>query len=292
MSLNLRKLVSFFTLVFIINNSYANKYADVKIKVIPASDNVYMLKGAGGNIAVLATREGLLLVDDQFAPLAERIEKAMKSLVDKPLKYIVNTHYHGDHTGSNRYFSHQAPIFAHENVRHRLKNKNKDKADTDKQALPVVTYKDDINIFLDNETIQLTHLENGHTDGDTIVYFKQANVLHTGDLFFAGAFPYVDLKSGGSVKGYLAAVTYMLKHTPDDVVIIPGHGKLTNKASLKTFAKMIQFSISSVKKSIEMGMSEAGIVEKGLPEKYQSFAGGFINEERWLKTLYSDLSNN
>jgi glyoxylase-like metal-dependent hydrolase (beta-lactamase superfamily II) len=290
MSLNLTKLVSFFTLLFIINSSYANKYADVKIKVIPASDNVYMLKGAGGNIAVLATSEGLLLVDDQFAPLAERIEKAMKSVVDKPLKYIVNTHYHGDHTGSNSYFSHQAPIFAHENVRERLKNKNKDKADAEKQALPVVTYKDGINIFLDNETIQLTHLENGHTDGDTIVYFNKANVLHTGDLFFAGAFPYIDLKSGGSVKGYLAAVTYMLEHTPDDVVIIPGHGKLTNKSSLKAFAQMIEFSMKLVNVSIEAGMSEAKLIEKGLPEKYQTFGSGFINEEHWLKTLYSDLS--
>ena len=186
----------------------AQEMAEAEITVQPAAGNVYMLQGPGGNIGVLATDKGLLLVDDKFAPLAEKIEAAMKGIEDKELKYVINTHFHGDHTGSNKFFSHKAPIFAHENVRNRLSNKT----DHHAESLPVVTYKDGITIYLDNEEVQLTHLPKGHTDGDTYVYFKKANVLHTGDLFFEVGFPYVDLKSGGSVKGYLAGVKHMLKN--------------------------------------------------------------------------------
>jgi glyoxylase-like metal-dependent hydrolase (beta-lactamase superfamily II) len=263
----------------------AQKMADANITVQPAAGDVYMLQGPGGNIGVLATDKGLLLVDDKFAPLAEKIETAMKGIEDKELKYVINTHYHGDHSGANQYFSHKAPIFAHENVRSRLGSK----ADHDVESLPVVTYKDGITIYLDKEEIQLTHLPAGHTDGDTYVYFKKANVLHTGDLFFEVGFPYVDLKSGGSVKGYLAGVNHMLAHTPDDVTIIPGHGKLTNKKSLAAFAAMIDFSINKVSKSLAAGKTEKEIVAAGIGEKYQHLSWAFITEEKWLKTLVTDL---
>jgi len=263
----------------------AQSLADADIKVQNASGNVYMLKGPGGNIGVLATDKGLLLVDDKFAPLAKKIEAAMKGIEDKSLKYVINTHYHGDHTGANEFFSHKAPIFAHENVRSRLSSK----ADHHADSLPVVTYKDGITIHLDNEEVQLTHLPTGHTDGDTYVYFKHANVLHTGDLFFEVGFPYVDLKSGGSVKGYLKSVKHMLKHIPDDVIIIPGHGKLTNKKSLADFATMIEFSINKVSKALASGKSEADIIAAGIGEKYQHLSWAFITEEKWLKTLIADL---
>ena len=263
----------------------AQTLADANITVQPAAGNVYMLQGPGGNIGVLATDAGLLLVDDKFAPLAEKIEAAMKDLEDKELKYIINTHYHGDHTGSNQFFSHKAPIFAHENVRKRLSSK----ADHHSDSLPVVTYKDGITIYLDNEEIQLTHLPSGHTDGDTYVYFKNANVLHTGDLFFEVGFPYIDLKSGGSVKGYLASVNHMLANTPDDVTIIPGHGKLTNKKSLAAFAKMLAFSINKVSKALAAGQLESDIVAAGIGDKYKSLSWAFISEEKWLKTLVADL---
>lgn len=266
-------------------NVNAQTMADANITVQQAAGDVYMLKGPGGNIGVLATDKGLLLVDDKFAPLAEKIETAMKGIEDKSLKYVVNTHYHGDHTGSNKFFSHKAPIFAHENVRTRLSNKKDHHAD----SLPVVTYKEGITIHLDNEEVQLTHLPSGHTDGDTYVYFKNANVLHTGDLFFEVGFPYVDLKSGGSVKGYLKSVKHMLKHTPTDVVIIPGHGKLTNKESLAAFANMIEFSINKVSKALASGKSEAEIIADGIGEKYQHLSWAFITEEKWLKTLIADL---
>lgn len=256
---------------------------DISVKNV--SGNVYMLQGAGGNIGVLATDKGLLLVDDKFAPLAEKIESAMKSIEDNTLRYVVNTHYHGDHTGGNAFFSHKAPIFAHENVRTRLSAKKDHNVD----SLPVVTYKNGLTIYLDDEEIQLTHLPSGHTDGDTYVYFKQANVLHTGDLFFELGFPYVDLKSGGSVKGYLHNVRAMLKRVPDDVIVIPGHGKLTNKKGLAAFADMIAYSIDKVETSLAAGKSEAQIIADGIGEKYQDLSWAFITEEKWLKTLVSDL---
>ncbi|ARD43398.1 MBL fold metallo-hydrolase [Colwellia sp. PAMC 21821] len=263
----------------------AQEMAEAEITVQPAAGDVYMLQGPGGNIGVLATDKGLLLVDDKFAPLAEKIESAMKGIEDKELKYVINTHFHGDHTGSNEFFSHKAPIFAHENVRSRLSSKAEHQAD----SLPVVTYKDGITIYLDNEEIQLTHLAKGHTDGDTYVYFKKANVLHTGDLFFEVGFPYVDLKSGGSVKGYLAAVKHMIKHTPDNVVIIPGHGQLTDKKSLIAFAQMMEFSINKVSIALAAGKSEQQILTEGIGEKYKHLSWAFISEEKWLKTLVADL---
>ncbi|ASP46808.1 MBL fold metallo-hydrolase [Cognaticolwellia beringensis] len=273
-----------FSVVISVSSS-AQEMTEAEITVQSAGGDVYMLQGPGGNIGVLATDKGLLLVDDKFAPLAEKIETAMKGIEDKELKYVINTHFHGDHTGSNAFFSHKAPIFAHENVRSRLSSKT----DHHANSLPVVTYKDGITIYLDNEEIQLTHLAKGHTDGDTYVYFKEANVLHTGDLFFEVGFPYVDLKSGGSVKGYLAAVKHMLKNTPDNVVIIPGHGKLTDKKSLVAFAEMMEFSINKVSIALAASKSEQQILIEGIGEKYKHLSWAFISEEKWLQTLVADL---
>ncbi|WP_211185334.1 MBL fold metallo-hydrolase [Thalassotalea algicola] len=277
----MKKLSSILLLSLFSFQAICDRYADVEIKVTQVAGQVYMLKGAGGNIGVLATQKGLMLVDDQFEPLAEKIEQAMKSIVDKDLKYVVNTHYHGDHTGSNSYFSHKAPIFAHNNVRKRLASNDKLTSD----ALPVVTYEQGVTIHLEQETVQLTHLPSGHTDSDTVVYFKNANVLHTGDLFFELGFPYVDTKGGGTVDGYLANVEYMIANYPDNVAIIPGHGKLTDKASLKQFADMIRECIKLVTEQLAVGKSEEEILTQGVAEKYKHLSWHFITEERWLKTL-------
>ncbi len=265
-------------------SSTAQTMVDAQITAQAVAGDVYMLQGPGGNIGILATDKGLLLVDDKFSPLAKKIENAMQSIENKPLKYVINTHYHGDHTGGNAFFAQKAPIFAHENVRNRLSMDSENQ-----ESLPVVTYQDGIKIYLDNEEVILSHLPAGHTDGDTFVYFKKANVLHTGDLFFEVGFPYVDLKSGGTVKGYLASVKAMLASTPDNVIIIPGHGKITNKQRLKDFATMIEFSISRVNKAIAAGKSDDEIIAAGIGEKYKSLSWAFITEEKWLKTLVTDL---
>lgn len=264
---------------------HARNFDDVEIKVTKAREQVYMLEGSGGNIGVLATESGLLLVDDQFAPLAKKIEAAMNGIAKNELKYVVNTHFHGDHTGSNSYFSHKAPIFAHQNVRERLSNQEPEK----QVALPVVTYEQGVSIYLAEEKIQLSHFPNAHTDGDTIVYFTKANVLHTGDLFFELGFPYVDLKNGGTVKGYLSAVNTIIASMPDNIVIIPGHGKLTNKKRYQEFASMIDYSIKRVAQFLAEGKSEAEILALGIGKDYQQWSWRFITEEKWLKTLITDL---
>lgn len=265
-------------------SSTAQTMVDAQITAQAVAGDVYLLQGPGGNIGILATDKGLLLVDDKFSPLAKKIENAMQGIENKPLKYVINTHYHGDHTGGNAFFAQKAPIFAHENVRNRLSMDSENQ-----ESLPVVTYQDGIKIYLDNEEVILSHLPAGHTDGDTFVYFKKANVLHTGDLFFEVGFPYVDLKSGGTVKGYLASVKAMLASTPDNVIIIPGHGKITNKQRLKDFATMIEFSISRVNNAIAAGKSDDEIIAAGIGEKYKSLSWAFITEEKWLKTLVTDL---
>ncbi len=287
----MKKFYSLLATIFMVTSlnftAQAQDFSKVRIKVIKANNNVYMLQGAGGNIGLLATSKGLLLVDDQFAPLAERIEAAMKSVENKELKYIVNTHFHGDHTGSNDFFAHKAPIFAHQNVRERLANKEL----AEQVALPVVTYQNGLTIYLDDEEIQLTHFPSGHTDGDTVVYFKKANVLHTGDLFFELGFPYIDLNNGGSVQGYLASVQQLINSIPDDVIIIPGHGKLTGKKRFQDFANMIEYSIERVSKFLDQGKSTQEILALGIGKDYQQWSWRFINEEKWLKTLIKDLKN-
>lgn len=279
------KLLIAVSLVGMAFSTIAQDFSKVEIKTHKVRGDVYMLEGRGGNIGVLSTPDGLLLVDDQFQGLAEKIEMAMKQVNDKPLRYVVNTHYHGDHTGGNSFFSHKAPIFAHENVRNRLA----DKEMPNKDELPVVTYENGVKIYLANEEITLRHLPTGHTDGDTVVYFKNANVIHTGDLFFEKRFPYVDLNGGGNVKGYLKSVETIIKDYPSDAIIIPGHGEISDMAGYKAFAKMMRYSIDRVEKALADGKTEKDILAMGIGEKYKSYDWRFITEERWLKTLVQDL---
>lgn len=263
----------------------AQDFSKIEIKAQSVAGGVYMLAGSGGNIGVLATGEGLVLIDDQFSPLAEKIEAAMKSIKAVPLKYIVNTHYHGDHTGSNGHFGKQAPIFAHSNVRKRVIEDNK-KSGGD---LPVVTYEHGVTIYLDDEEIQVMHFPNGHTDGDSIVYFKKANVLHMGDLFFQGRFPYIDLNAGGSVKGYLANIKKISNQFPPDVKIIPGHGALTDMKGLLEFVEMVEYSVNKVDAAVNEGADSGEIMANGIGDKYKNWSWQFISEERWLETLITDL---
>lgn len=261
-----------------------DRFADVEITDTPLKGSVHMLKGSGGNIGVSAGDDGILIIDDQYEPLAERIAEALGKLgSDKP-KYIINTHYHGDHTGSNAFFHEHkgSTIFAHENVRVRLANDDK----VSESALPVVTYEEGIKLHFNNETLHVMHLPNGHTDGDSVVWFEEPNILHTGDLLFNKRFPYIDLKSGGSVEGYIASVKTLLGKIDDNTVLIPGHGPLADKAEYQTFLEMIEATRDIVQQYKADGMSVEEVVEKGLGEKWASWSWSFITEERWIKTLY------
>lgn len=263
-----------------------DRFADVEITDTPLKGSVHMLQGSGGNIGVSAGDDGILIIDDQYEPLAERIAAALGKLgSDKP-KFIINTHFHGDHTGSNAFFHEHkdATILAHENVRVRLAGDEK----VSKAALPVVTYKEGIKLYFNNETLHIMHLPEGHTDGDSAVWFEEPDVLHTGDLFFNERFPFIDTKSGGSVTGYIQSVEALLSKVSEDTVIIPGHGPLADKAAYEGFLDMINATFDIVKQHKADGKTEAEVVEAGLGEKWASWGWQFISEERWIKTLYPE----
>ncbi|WDT85535.1 MBL fold metallo-hydrolase [Alteromonas sp. 009811495] len=263
-----------------------DRFADVEVKATEVRGAVHMLTGMGGNIGVSAGEDGVLIIDDQFAPLAEKVASALGELgSDKP-KYVINTHYHGDHTGSNAFFhSHKgATIFAHENVRVRLASDEKVKP----EALPTVTYDDGIKIYFNGETVHVMHLPVGHTDGDSVVWFEQPDVLHTGDLFFNGMFPYIDQGAGGNVEGYMESVQHLLNKIDDDTVVIPGHGKLSNKKEYITFLNMISETFSYVKSLKQDGKSLEEVKAMGLDDKWADWSWNFISEEKWITTLYTD----
>lgn len=270
-----------------LNQAFAqDRFADVEVKATEVRGAVHMLTGMGGNIGVSAGEDGVLIIDDQFAPLAEKIASALGELgSDKP-KYVINTHYHGDHTGSNAFFhSHKgATIFAHENVRVRLASDEKVKP----EALPTVTYDDGIKIYFNGETVHVMHLPVGHTDGDSVVWFEQPDVLHTGDLFFNGMFPYIDQGAGGNVEGYMESVQHLLNKIDDDTVVIPGHGKLSNKKEYTTFLNMISETFSYVKSLKQDGKSLEEVKAVGLDDKWADWSWNFISEEKWITTLYTD----
>ncbi|GLR72465.1 MBL fold metallo-hydrolase [Agaribacter marinus] len=279
-----RLLILAATVSFCATTYAQDRFADVQIKSSHVAGSVHMLVGAGGNIGVSAGDDGTLIVDDQFAPLAEKIDAALGVLSDSPTKYVINTHYHGDHTGSNAFFQTQkgATVFAHENVRIRLASAEK----ANKAALPVVTYNDGVKFHLNGDTIHVFHLAKGHTDGDSVVWFEKANVLHSGDLFFKDRFPYIDLGAGGDVKGYIESVEILLTKISDTTKIIPGHGELANKADYQRFVAMMKDTYAYVQQKKSDGLSEEQVLALGLDDKWDAWSWNFINEERWIKTLY------
>ena len=273
-------LIGVFT--FLSSSAWAiNGFANVEIKAQQVRDNVYMLTGAGGNIGALTGKDGIVLVDDQFEPLAHKIEQAVFQLSEqkKKVTYVVNTHFHGDHTSSNAYFSKSASVIAHENVRKRLSVKSK-------SGLPVITYQGGVKLHLNQQTVDVQHLAAGHTDGDSVIYFKQANVWHLGDLFFESRFPYIDVKSGGTVEGYIANITTLLTKVNDQALIIPGHGQLTNKTGLSKQLVMLKQTKAEVDAMKAAGLSLEQALKKGLSTKWTNWSWEFINEEKWISTLY------
>ena len=260
-------------------------FSNVEIKATHVAGNIYMLTGSGGNIGVSAGPDGILIVDDQFAPLAPKIEAALKQLSPGKLKFVLNTHYHGDHTGGNKYFGAQAPIIAHTNVRKRLGGKPADS----KPELPVITFDDTLSVWFNGEEIKLTHVPPAHTDSDSIVYFTDANVIHFGDTFFSGRFPNIDLGGGGDVRGYIRHVEESIKKVPDGAKLIPGHGPLSTVKELKEFHEMLVETSGLVEKAIAAGKTLDEIKATGLPDKWKSWSAPTINTARWLEMLYRGL---
>ncbi|MEX0619267.1 MAG: MBL fold metallo-hydrolase [Pseudohongiellaceae bacterium] len=259
-----------------------NDFANVTIETLPVAGNISMLTGSGGNIGVSAGSDGILIIDDQYAPLAGRIKAALADLGSDVPKFVLNTHFHGDHVGGNPEFGADSIIVAHENVRLRL---DSDDSIPD-VALPLVTYNDDVSIHFNGEEITLIHMPAGHTDTDSVVLFTESNVIHMGDHFFNGGFPFVDLANGGTVQGYVSNLEKVLSWIDDETRVIPGHGALGNKADLLNFYNVIRDSATDIRILKSQGLSVAEIVTEGLDARYESWGTGFINEQRWVETVF------
>jgi len=274
----------------------AQDFSKVEIKVTKVAGNVYMLEGAGGNIGVSVGPDGILIVDDQFAPLADKIKAALKTLGEGKLKFVLNTHYHGDHTGGNIAFGPDAPIIAQTNVRKRLSEEQKSKffnrttPASPKEALPVITFDNAVSVFFNGEEIKVIHFPHGHTDGDSVIFFTGSNVVHMGDDFFNGRFPVVDLEAGGDVEGMTKNIGDIISKLPAGVKIIPGHGALSDAEGLKTFHNMLVQTTDIVRKRMAAGKTLDQIKAEGLPEEWKTWGGGFIKTDLWLTLIYTSLS--
>ncbi len=284
----LRLALSVITLVFVSTISVSandDRFAKVTINAIKLTDTSFMLTGAGGNIGVSAGNDGIVIIDDQFAPLADKIALALKQINPQPAKYIINTHYHGDHTGGNQHFAEHGTIMAHHNVLKRLSSNS----DTPKSALPVITYDNGIKIHFNGNTLKVIHLGPGHTDGDSIILWDDLSVLHMGDLFFKDRFPYIDLNAGGSVLGYQQSVAKALTLISDNTKVIPGHGDLANKQDLIRFKQMLDETINWAQTLKSQGKSLEQMKAIGLPAQWQGWGWRFISQDKWIETLYRGL---
>lgn len=290
-----RFLIALSTLGLLAPAGFAQQNFDnVQIKSQHVRGTIHMLEGAGGNIGVSVGEDGFLIVDDQFAPLADKIKAALAVLGDGDLEFVLNTHFHGDHTGSNAVFGLEAIIVAQANVRERLSTPQTVRGQTTPaapaSALPVITFDDTMTMYFNGETIRLFHAPAGHTDGDSILYFESANVLHMGDHFFAGRFPFVDIDSGGTVQGMAANVARTVDQVPADVKIIPGHGPLSTLDDLRLYQTMLEDSLATVGKGIAAGKSIEDIQAAGLDPRWKGWGSGFINDSFWIQTVYRSLS--
>jgi len=273
-------------------------FSKIDVKGSKVSGNIYMLQAdsGSGNIGASVGPDGVLIVDDQFAPLADKIRAALKEAGGGPLKFILNTHWHFDHVGGNKVFGPEAPIIAHTNVRKRLTTEQKIMGQTlpaePKEAWPVITFDTSLSVHFNGEEIKVVHFPHGHTDSDSIVFFTGSNVVHMGDHYFANWFPFVDLENGGDVEGYTKNVAAVITQLPADVKIIPGHGPVSSLADLKAYHHMLVETTSIVRKRMVGGKSLEVVKAEGLPEAWQSFGTGFIKADQWIETIYRSLSRN
>jgi glyoxylase-like metal-dependent hydrolase (beta-lactamase superfamily II) len=274
----------------------AQDFSKVEITASKVAGNVHMLQGAGGNIGVSVGPDGILIVDDQFAPLADKIKAALKTLGEGKLKFVLNTHWHGDHTGGNAQFGPEAPIIAHDNVRRRLATEQRIelfKSTTPaspKEALPVITFDKSLSVHFNGEEIKVIHFPQGHTDGDSIIFFTNSNVVHMGDDFFVAKFPFVDLDTGGSVQGLTKNIGDIIPKLAPDVKIIPGHGPLATVDDLKQFHNMLKETTAIVQGKMKAGKTMEQIKAEGLPAEWTSWGTGFIKTDVWLEIIYRSLS--
>ncbi len=270
----------------------------VEIKVSKVAGTVYLLQGSGGNIAACVGDDGVVLIDDESAPLADKIQTALRGITDKPVRVVINTHYHGDHVGGNAYFQKLAIILAHDNVRKRLENRGAtgnggsmhfEVKPKPNDALPTVTYDHAVTLHLNGEDIRVLHFPSGHTDGDSIVFFPQSNVVHMGDEFVTH-FPFVDIEAGGSLNGMIDAVEKVIAQVSADVKVIPGHGQVSSLTDLRAYLAMLEATRDAVAHALKEGKSLDRMKEARILDPWKNYAGEFVSEDAFLETIYISLT--
>ena len=266
-------------------------YSKIQVAAKNVAGPVFMIAGtndgeafSGGNIAVSIGEDGVLMIDSKMAPLADKILEQIKKAGGDSPKFVLNTHVHGDHVHGNSAFQKHSHIVAHENVRKRL-------VETQPQdQWPTITFNDRLSFYFNGEEIRAIHFSKGHTDGDVMVFFEKSGVLHMGDLFFSGLFPYIDLKNGGSVEGYIKNVKQTLETIGDNIKIIPGHGPLSTKKDLQDFYDMLTQTRDLVLKHMKEGKTLEELKKQGLPEQFSKWSWAFISTETWIDTIFNSYS--
>lgn len=271
----------------------------VPVTTTDLGDGLYMLQGRGGNVGVLAGDDGVFVIDSQYADMAPGILSAINEIAGEKPRYLVNTHWHGDHTGGNEIIGETgATIIAHNGVRDRVTvdvtrdffGQETTTPAAPEAAWPVITFNDQMTLYLNGQTVRLIHAPDAHTDGDTFIYFEEANVLHTGDLMFNGMFPFVDITSGGSFSGFAAASQAMANTINDETRIIPGHGALASKADIAATLDMLDGVINAVQAEIDAGKDIDAVLEAApLTPWVDDWATGFMTEPRFTRLVYADL---
>ncbi|HWZ96255.1 MAG TPA: MBL fold metallo-hydrolase [Candidatus Dormibacteraeota bacterium] len=277
-------------------------WSKVEIKVSKVSGNIYMLEGQGGNIAASVGEDGIVIVDDEFAPLAEKIQAALKNLgiTDKPVRFVINTHYHGDHAGGNAPFATSgSTVIAQDNVRKRLSSggtagnggsMKMEVKPAEKAALPIITFEHDVTVHLNGEDIRALHFPAGHTDGDAIIFFPKNNVVHMGDDFVRYGFPFIDVASGGSVQGMIDGVEKAAAQLPADVKVIPGHGALSNLDDVRAYVKMLKETSAVVQKALDAHKTLDQMKQEKILAPWAKWSSDFVSQDVFVETLYNSLT--
>ncbi len=269
-------------------------FSKVEIKTTKVAGNVWLLEGAGGNIGATVGSDGVAIIDDQFAPLSPKIHAALQKLSPTPVRFVINTHWHFDHTGGNAEFADTATILAHANVRKRLLSGGKtvgmEIPPAPARALPVVTFEQGLSLWWNGEEIRAIHPGVGHTDGDTVLWFTKSNVVHMGDDYFASGFPFVDLGSGGSVVKLVGSIDTILGQVPADAKVIPGHGPLSDVAGLRKYRAMLEGAVVAVKKGRAAGKSVEQMQKEKVLAPWADWGTGYVKAEAFIATIAEDLA--
>ncbi len=272
----------------------------VQVKVSKVAGNVYLLAGAGGNIGACVGEDGVVLVDDEFDPLGSKILAALKGISDQPVRFVINTHYHGDHTGGNAYFQKNAVVIAQDNLRKRLQaggvagnggSIRMPRKPVAKEALPIITFDHDLTLHLNGEDIRVLHFPAAHTDGDSIVFFPKSNAVHMGDNFVTYGFPFIDVDSGGSINGMIDAVEKVVAQLPADVKVIPGHGPVSSLEDVRAYLTMLQGTRDAVQTALRQGKSLEQMKQEKILDAWKKYTGEFISEDAFLETIYNSLTS-